>query len=65
VGLGVVVEYANQRAEPQWVAPPISAWDYTIFGRERPLPRPDERLNPVFEKVPGGLGGYSGKYHST
>jgi FtsP/CotA-like multicopper oxidase with cupredoxin domain len=59
MGLGVVVEYANQGAEPQWVAPPISAWDYKIFGRERPLPRPDESLDLVFEKVPGGHGGYN------
>jgi hypothetical protein len=34
MGLGVVVEYANHRGEPRWVAPPISAWDYTIFGQE-------------------------------
>ena len=32
MGLGVVVEYANQRGEPQWSAPPNSDWDYTIFG---------------------------------
>jgi hypothetical protein len=59
MGLGVVVEYANQRGEAQWVAPPTSARDYTIFGRERPLPAPDERLDLVFEKVPGGRGGYN------
>ena len=35
MGLGVVVEYANQRGEPQWSAPPNSAWDYTIFGAGR------------------------------
>jgi hypothetical protein len=54
-----VVEYANQRGEPQWSAPPNSTWDYTIFGRERPLPPPDERLELLFEKVPGGRGGYN------
>ena len=59
MGLGVVVEYANQRGEPQWVALPTSDWDYTIFGRDRPLPTPDERLELVFEKVPGGRGGYN------
>jgi FtsP/CotA-like multicopper oxidase with cupredoxin domain len=31
MGLGVVVEYANQRGEPQWSSPPNSQWDYTIF----------------------------------
>jgi FtsP/CotA-like multicopper oxidase with cupredoxin domain len=59
MGLGVVVEYANQRGEPQWVAPPNSTWDYTIFGRERTLPAPNERLDLVFEKIPGGRGGYN------
>ena len=59
MGLGVVVEYASQRGETQWLAPANSAWDYTIFGRERPLPPPDERLDLAFEKVPGGRGGYN------
>jgi FtsP/CotA-like multicopper oxidase with cupredoxin domain len=59
MGLGVVVEYANQRGEPQWSTPPSSAWDYTIFGHERSLPAPDERLDLLFEKVPGGRGGYN------
>ena len=59
MGLGVVVEYANQRGEPQWSAPPISAWDYTIFGADKSLPVPDERLDLLFEKVPGGRGGYN------
>ena len=58
-GLGVVVEYANQRGEPQWSSPPNSQWDYTIFGQDRPVPSPDERLDLLFEKVPGGRGGYN------
>jgi FtsP/CotA-like multicopper oxidase with cupredoxin domain len=59
LGLGVVVEYANQSGMPQWSAPPDVPWDYTIFGRERALPAPDERIELVFEKVPGGHGGYN------
>jgi FtsP/CotA-like multicopper oxidase with cupredoxin domain len=59
MGLGVVVEYANHRGEPRWVAPPISAWDYTIFGQEGRVPAADERLDLIFEKVPGGRGGYN------
>jgi FtsP/CotA-like multicopper oxidase with cupredoxin domain len=59
MGLGVVVEYANQRGEPQWTAPPSSAWDYTVFGIDRPVPAPDERIELLFEKVPGGRGGYN------
>ena len=59
MGLGVVVEYANQRGEPQWSTPASSVWDYTVFGRDRPVPAPDERLDLVFRKVPGGRGGYN------
>jgi FtsP/CotA-like multicopper oxidase with cupredoxin domain len=59
MGLGVVVEYAGRRGEPQWSAPPSSVWDYTIFGADKPLPAPDERLDLLFEKVPGGRGGYN------
>ena len=32
MGLGVVIEYANQRGEPQWSAPSNPRWDYTRFG---------------------------------
>jgi FtsP/CotA-like multicopper oxidase with cupredoxin domain len=59
LGLGVVVEYANQRGEPQWSLPPASPWDYTLFGEDRPVPSPDHRLELIFEKVPGGRGGYN------
>jgi hypothetical protein len=54
MGLGIAVEYADQRGEPQWVVPPASQWDYTIFGHDRPVPAPDETLELLFEKVPGG-----------
>jgi FtsP/CotA-like multicopper oxidase with cupredoxin domain len=59
MGLGVVVEYANQRGEAQWSAPSSSAWDYTLFGLDGQVPAPDERLELKFEKVPGGRGGYN------
>jgi FtsP/CotA-like multicopper oxidase with cupredoxin domain len=59
MGLGTVIEYANQGGEPQWLAPPATAWDYTIFGADKPVPAPDQRLDFLFEKVPGGHGGYN------
>ncbi len=31
-GMGVVVEYAGQHRQPQWIDPPRVRWDYTIFG---------------------------------
>ena len=42
-GLGVVIEYANQRKTPQWVAPPKSSWDYTIFGKSALATRSDRK----------------------
>jgi FtsP/CotA-like multicopper oxidase with cupredoxin domain len=54
-GLGVVVEYANQHREPQWVAQPGVFWDYTRFGRAASAGRaPDPVIDMIFEKVPGG-----------
>jgi FtsP/CotA-like multicopper oxidase with cupredoxin domain len=59
-GLGIVIEYANQHRTPQWVPPPKSSWDYTIFGKPPSQPAPSDRLDMVFEKVPRG----SGKFNS-
>jgi FtsP/CotA-like multicopper oxidase with cupredoxin domain len=59
LGLGVVIEYAGQRGEPQWSSPPNSQWDYTVFGQTRAVPSPDERIALNFEKIPGGRGGYN------
>ncbi|MGA8528698.1 MAG: multicopper oxidase family protein [Acidobacteriaceae bacterium] len=58
-GMGVVVEYANQKARARWAPlPPIAAarwrWDYTIFGTTAPHPAPDHTIDMVFDKVPGG-----------
>jgi FtsP/CotA-like multicopper oxidase with cupredoxin domain len=58
-GLGTVVEYAGASGEPQWLAPTNSDWDYTVFGHDRPVPAPDERIELRFDKVPGGRGGYN------
>jgi FtsP/CotA-like multicopper oxidase with cupredoxin domain len=56
-GMGVVVEYAGQNSAPQWVAPPKSPWDYTSFGKQEAVPKPDETISLVFKKIPGGKGG--------
>ncbi|HTA40845.1 MAG TPA: multicopper oxidase domain-containing protein [Bryobacteraceae bacterium] len=58
-GLGVIIEYANQRRTPQWTAPPKSSWDYTIFGKPPSQPVPTEKLDMVFEKIPRGSGRYN------
>jgi FtsP/CotA-like multicopper oxidase with cupredoxin domain len=54
-GMGIVVEYANQQQQrATWLPPPSARWDYTIFGKPAPHPPPDQTIDMVFEKVPGG-----------
>jgi FtsP/CotA-like multicopper oxidase with cupredoxin domain len=54
-GMGIVVEYANQaQPRPQWIPPTKARWDYTIFGKTASHIPPDETIDMVFEKVPGG-----------
>jgi len=55
-GMGILIEYANQHKQPQWLAPPKSVWDYTIFGRDGTQPAPDQTFDMIFEKVPSGAG---------
>ena len=58
-GMGIIVEYENQHRQPQWVAPARTPWDYTLFaGTGAPLP-PDETIEMVFEKIPGGAGKFN------
>jgi FtsP/CotA-like multicopper oxidase with cupredoxin domain len=56
-GMGIVVEYANQQQRAQWTPPPKLRWDYTIFGTTALHPPPDQTIDMVFEKVPGGYNG--------
>src|SRR5579862_8344358 len=58
-GLGIVIEYANQHRTPQWVAPPKSIWDYTIFGKPPSGAAPAQHLEMVFEKIPSGAGKFN------
>ena len=62
-GLGVIVEYANQHQQPQWVPPAKAIWDYTIFGRTAPAasapPAPDQTIDMVFTKIPSGNGRFN------
>jgi FtsP/CotA-like multicopper oxidase with cupredoxin domain len=56
-GLGIVVEYGNRKGAAQWTPAPQSRWDYTIFGTAAEHPAPDETIDMIFEKVPGGATG--------
>ena len=67
-GLGVHVEYAGQRGQPQWIDPQKAAWDYTIFGTgaatpgaaaPQKAPAPQHTIDLSFEKIPGGAGRFN------
>jgi FtsP/CotA-like multicopper oxidase with cupredoxin domain len=60
-GLGVVVEYANQHRQPQWVPPAKPVWDYTVFGRaaSQTPQAPEHTIDMVFEKIPSGSGQFN------
>ncbi len=58
-GMGIMVEYANQHGQPIWMAPANPVWDYTLFGTAAAHPMPDQTIDMVFEKVPGGAGLFS------
>jgi FtsP/CotA-like multicopper oxidase with cupredoxin domain len=62
-GLGIVIEYANQRRQPQWVPPGKPSWDYTLFGKaaseSAPGGSPPQTIDMAFEKVPRGEGKFN------
>ncbi len=69
-GLGVVVEYADQHRAPQWIDPPKTRWDYTIFGTVNAgtgsagngtaaAPAPQQTIEMIFDKVPSGAGKFN------
>jgi FtsP/CotA-like multicopper oxidase with cupredoxin domain len=65
-GLGLIVEYANQHQQPQWVPPPRAPFDYTIFGRaagdaaaRAPARGPDQTIDMIFTKIPSGNGKFN------
>ena len=59
MGMGIVVEYANQRGEPQWQKPQKDDWSYAAFARTAAAAAPDQTIPLKFQKVPGGRGGYN------
>ena len=50
-GMGIVIEYANQRGKPQWIKPKPFAWDYRRFAQlNGHTAAPDETIELVFAK---------------
>jgi FtsP/CotA-like multicopper oxidase with cupredoxin domain len=59
-GLGILVEYANQHKQPQWIKPSTLLWDYTQFGnKSAATPSTAQNIDMVFEKIPRGNGQFN------
>ena len=59
-GMGIVVEYADQKDEPQWIKPEPFRWDYTQFGKANAEPAsPDETIEMTIVKRNAALGGFN------
>ena len=59
-GMGIVVEYANQKGKPQWVDPKPFRWDYSRFGKTNAAPAsPDETIEVTIVKHNAVLNGFN------
>ncbi|AGK56393.1 multicopper oxidase, type 2 [Hyphomicrobium denitrificans 1NES1] len=60
-GMGIVIEYADYKSEPQWVKPEPFRWDYTIFGKKdgQPSAQPDETIEMTIVKRNAALNGFN------
>ena len=59
-GMGIVVEYANQKGKPQWVDPKPFRWDYSRFGKTNAAPAsPDETIEMTIVKHNAALNGFN------
>jgi FtsP/CotA-like multicopper oxidase with cupredoxin domain len=60
-GMGIVVEYAEHKGKPQWIAPRPHRWDYSLFGHAGagPGPAPDETVEFTFLKHNAALEGFN------
>jgi FtsP/CotA-like multicopper oxidase with cupredoxin domain len=60
MGMGAVIEYANETGAPQWLSPPRLPWSYAKFALSVPsAATPDETIHLTFDKIPGGRGHYN------
>ena len=58
-GMGIVVEYAGRKGQPQWDPPGKSDWNYLLFGESKSAIAPDEVIPMEIGKVNGGAGGFN------
>jgi len=59
-GMGIVVEYAGSKGQPQWIKPRPHHWDYTLFGKPNTTPAPpDETIEMTIVKNNAALRGFN------
>ena len=59
MGMGIVVEYANQQGKPKWIEPPETLWDYRTFAAAQATTHePDEIIPLRFESKFNGQGAF-------
>ncbi len=59
-GMGIVIEYAGYKGEPQWLAPKPSKWNYASFGNaDASSVQPDQVFDMLFEKQNAMLDGFN------
>jgi FtsP/CotA-like multicopper oxidase with cupredoxin domain len=59
IGMGIVVEYANEQGEPKWIEPSEEIWDYEPFANSQPVSHePDEVIPLRFESKFHGQGAF-------
>ena len=59
-GMGIMVEYAGEKGEPQWTKPEPFRWDYAQFGKANAeAASPDETIEMTVVKHNAALNGFN------
>ena len=58
-GMGIVVEYAGHRGQPQWAKPPAFHWNYLRFGKTETAPEADQVVEMTFAKRNAAAEGFN------
>ncbi|HEY8780279.1 MAG TPA: multicopper oxidase domain-containing protein [Mucilaginibacter sp.] len=59
-GMGIVIEYDNQKGKPAWITPKPFKWDHCLFGKQNvTVQQPDEVIDMLFAKNNGALKGFN------
>jgi FtsP/CotA-like multicopper oxidase with cupredoxin domain len=58
-GMGMVVEYADQKGKPQWIGPKAFSWNYAQFGNPTAPAAPDQTFDLTFAKQNAAVDGFN------